>query len=318
MKKTVKRINMENITFEYPFDQGRYSQIWLVTNKLNSTQFVAKKFQKLEIIKKLSKKRLKCELSIFSSLSCDFIPQFKGTSENKNEFIIFMELVQGPNLYYFQKQIQKFTQEQIKFKTSQIVLMLEFLHQKKIVFRDLKPENLILNIDGYLKLVDFGCSKVLESKTSKTYTVCGTPEFLAPEVLLGKGHGFAVDYWSLGILIFEMFHFQNPFFNENPLTFYTKIITGFTKFPTNFPREPKKLIIGLLQREPKKRLGMTEKGVEEIKLDKFFKNVNWELIKSKKAKPPILPQRYKLNKLQPYKISFDDETSNSKNPFLKW
>lgn len=111
--------------------------------------------------------------------------------------------------------------------------MLEYLHSKNIVYRDLKPENILMNEDGYLKLCDFSFAKNLEN-SSKTYTLCGTPEYIAPEVLLNKGHGLSVDLWGLGVLVFEILTGSDPFTDEDTYNIYKKIMKGKIKFPKNF------------------------------------------------------------------------------------
>jgi len=120
-----------------------------------------------------------------------------------------------------------------RFYSGQVILMFESLHLKDIVYRDLKPENLLLTSNGYLKLVDFGFAK--QCKT-RTYTLCGTPEYLAPEILLNKGHGKPVDWWCLGIMIYEMLAGQAPFTDEDPMQVYQKILKGKVKFPRTFDK----------------------------------------------------------------------------------
>jgi serine/threonine protein kinase len=316
MKLPVNRLNLDKVQFDFPFDQGKYSQIWLATNLFSSEKLAAKVFQKIDIKKKLSKKRLNWELKILSNLKSNFFPQFKGFSQNDYECIIYMEYISGPNFFQFLKQVNNFSIEHSTFYAGQLVLILEYLHSNLIVYRDLKPENVLIDKDGYLKLVDFGSSIILENATSKTFTICGTPEFLAPEILLGKGHNFTVDFWALGIFLFELFYIEGPFFDQNPMKHYTKIIKGVFKFPSKFPDEPKTLIRGLLNISPEKRLGTT--SYDQIKTNKFFKNLNWNSLKNKTIEAPYIIDNWCIKKLEPCKqISLGESCSNN-NLFLDW
>jgi len=135
--------------------------------------------------------------------------------------------------------------------------MFEYLHSKNVVYRDLKPENILLRDDGYLKLTDFGFAKYVEGRT---YTLCGTPEYLAPEILLNKGHGKPVDWWCLGILLYEMLAGIDPFNDEDPMAIYQKILKGKVKFPRNFDRGAKSLVKHLLVADLTKRFGNLKGG----------------------------------------------------------
>jgi len=151
--------------------------------------------------------------------------------------------------------------------------MFNYLHNENIVYRDLKPENILIKEDGYLKLTDFGFAKYVEGRT---YTLCGTPEYLAPEILLNKGHGKPVDWWCLGILLYEMLAGIDPFNDEDPMAIYQKILKGKVKFPRNFDRGAKSLVKHLLVGDLNKRFGNLKGGANDIKNHRFFKKLNFE------------------------------------------
>lgn len=151
--------------------------------------------------------------------------------------------------------------------------MFEYLHAKNIVYRDLKPENLLIGADGYLKLTDFGFAKFIDNRT---YTLCGTPEYLAPEILLNKGHGKPVDWWCLGILVYEMLAGIDPFNDEDPMAIYQKILKGKVKFPRNFDKKAKSLVKHLLVADLTKRYGNLKGGANDIKMHEWFKMMDWE------------------------------------------
>jgi len=165
--------------------------------------------------------------------------------------------------------------------------MFEYLQTKHILYRDLKPENVLIDEDGYLKLTDFGFAKVVETRT---YTLCGTPEYLAPEVLLNKGHGKPVDWWTLGILTYEMIAGIDPFNNAEPMTIYTNILKGKIKFPRDFDKNAKSLVKHLLVADVTLRYGCLKNGSNDIKDHRWFKNLDWYKLSVKKLPAPYLPQ----------------------------
>lgn len=198
--------------------------------------------------------------------------------------------------------------------------MFEYLHSKHIIYRDLKPENLLIANSGYLRLTDFGFAKYCEGRT---YTLCGTPEYLAPEILLNKGHGKAVDWWCLGILTYEMIAGIDPFNDEDPMTIYQKILKGKVKFPRDFDKSAKSLVKHLLVADVTKRYGCLKSGVGDIKGHRWFKGFDWVSLASESMDPPYKPQvadpgdtsnfsEYPDSPEEPPKVSPDED------PFIKW
>lgn len=173
-------------------------------------------------------------------------------------------------------------------------MILEFLHDvQDVAYRDLKPENILLDAEGHLKLVDFGFAKKVYDR--ETYTLCGTPEYLAPEVIRNQGHGKAVDWWALGILLYEFLVGQPPFWDHNPMKIYEQIVEGKIRFPSSshsfqISDPARDLILALCKTDPTQRLGYVAGGARRVKDHDFFADIDWEALYYKRIKGPIIPK----------------------------
>ena len=176
-----------------------------------------------------------------------------------------------------------------QFYAAEVVLAFEFLHSQGIVYRDLKPENMVINRDGHIRIIDFGFAKVLADQ-GITYTLCGTPDYLAPEILRQQGYGMGVDWWALGVLIYEMLTGTPPFYDSNHLKLYDKIRFSDPSFPPGLDDTAKDLISRLLYKDPFRRLGCGHQGVNEIKSHPWFKEVRWDTLLGLRVKPPFKPK----------------------------
>mmetsp|Transcript_6414 Transcript_6414/g.4837 ORF Transcript_6414/g.4837 Transcript_6414/m.4837 type:complete len:211 (+) Transcript_6414:363-995(+) len=208
---------------------------------------------------------------------------------------------------------------QTQFYGAQVVSIFEYLHDKDIVYRDLKPENIMIGDDGFLKLIDFGFAKVVRKRT---YTICGTPEYIAPEILLNQGHGKAVDWWTVGILVYEMLAGYPPFQDEDPMNIYRKIINTKPRYPDGFDSKCKSLVKHLLRRDLSKRYGNLKNGVDDVKTHRFFEGFQWQNLLLKKIDPPYVP---KIDNISDKESSFaKDRVHNAEkvqkedDPFLDW
>ena len=206
-----------------------------------------------------------------------------------------------------------------RFYGSQIASVFEYLHSKDIVYRDLKPENIMIGNDGFLKLIDYGFAKVVKKRT---YTICGTPEYIAPEILLNKGHSKPVDWWTFGILIYEMHAGHAPFLDDDPMNIYKKIINTKPKYPDGFDSRLKSLVKHLLRRDLSKRFGNMVGGVNDIKEHRFFETIDWNKLLAKTITAPYTPTLPTVNNKESsfLKDRKDDATpvATSEDPFLAW
>ena len=237
-----------------------------------------------------------------------------------DRYIYFVtELLKGGDLFTYHRSVGNFNSKTTAFYGAQVVSIFEYLQSKEIVYRDLKPENIMIGSDGYLQLIDFGFAKVI---TKRTYTICGTPEYIAPEILLNQGHGKAVDWWTLGILLYEMLAGYPPFQDDDPMNIYRKIINTKPKYPDGFDQKLKSLIKHLLRRDLSKRFGNLKDGAKDIKEHRFFEEINFEDLLQCKLKSPYMPE---IKELKIIECDWEKEKKNNtksvdtkEDPFLDW
>jgi protein kinase A len=189
---------------------------------------------------------------------------------------------------HIQKQRKRrFTEEQTRFFAAETVIAFEYLHNLDIVFRDLKPENMLIDHRGHVRITDFGFAKRVEDKT---WTMCGTPEYLAPEIIVNKGYGHAVDWWAVGILTYEMRCGHSPFESRSQMEMFKKITKRDFRFPRDFTEDERSFVDGLLQVDLTRRLGNMHGGVDDIKKHRYFAGINWDKLYSQTAISPYIPK----------------------------
>lgn len=264
------------VTYNQPLEDGTYRR-WVLALKM---------LRKTEIIRLKQVEHIKSEKNILSQCSHPFIVDMYGWFQDAEFVYMIMEFVLGGEVFSQLRQSGRFTNEASRFFAAEIVLAIESLHKQNIVYRDLKPENLLIDRHGHIKITDFGFAKKVEDRT---WTLCGTPEYLAPEIIQSKGHGKAVDWWALGILIYEMLAGYPPFYDENPFGIYQKILAGRIEFPRHFEPHAKDLIRKLLTADRTKRYGCLKNAAEDVKQHKWFRSVNWDRTYNREVKPPMIP-----------------------------
>lgn len=275
-------------------DKGSFGKVFLVENKFDNKLYAMKRIRKDVLIEKKQIENTHNEKKILLNLEHPFLLGMSYVLQNDLRIYFFLDFIEGGNLYQNLFKVKRFKEHIVKFFAAQLVLAFGFLHNEKIVHRDLKPENVLLGADGYLKLADFGLAKSLDKKKPLTYSFWGTTEYLAPEIIKDEGHGFTVDWWTLGILIYELRTGRTPFLHKNTHQTTKLIKSGRIIFPDpvkhkiDMSEEMKDFIWQLLEKNPKKRLGY--KSSKDVMNHPWFKDFNWKKLYRKEITPPYFPE----------------------------
>uniref|UniRef100_A0A8C9SLI4 cGMP-dependent protein kinase n=1 Tax=Scleropages formosus TaxID=113540 RepID=A0A8C9SLI4_SCLFO len=270
---------------------GGFSRVELVQLKSDpSRSFAMKVLKKRHILNTNQQGHILSERQIMMEAHCRFTVRLYCTFRDAKYLYMLMEACLGGELWTLLRDRGSFDEAATRFFTACVVEALAFLHCQGIIYRDLKPENIILDQHGYAKLADFGFAKKV-GLGKKTWTFCGTPEYVAPEVILNKGHDISADCWSLGILIFELLIGRPPFSESDPMKTYNVILRGIdmVEFPKKITKSAINLIKRLCRDSPAERLGNQKNGVKDIQKHKWFEGFNWEGLCKGTLAPPFIP-----------------------------
>jgi len=221
--------------------------------------------------------------------SCDhpFILSLEAVFVTPDQVHMLLEVALGGELFTLLRQSGHLAPAQARLYTAMVASAFSYLHARQVAHRDLKPENLLFDAQGYLKLVDFGFAKVIKDRS---WTLCGTPEYLAPEIISNQGHSWAVDWWTLGILLYEMLVGQPPFVADTPVETYNKIMRGRYRIPSALAPEAKDFVAKLLVHSPALRLGYTRSGAKEVYLHAFLRELSFPDLLARKLEMPFVPE----------------------------
>ncbi|XP_059509132.1 cGMP-dependent protein kinase 1 isoform X3 [Stegostoma tigrinum] len=269
---------------------GGFGRVELVQLKSEESKtFAMKILKKRHIVDTRQQEHIRSEKQIMQEAHSDFIVRLYRTFKDSKYLYMLMEACLGGELWTILRDRGSFDDATTRFYTACVVEAFAYLHSKGIIYRDLKPENLILDHRGYAKLVDFGFAKKI-GFGKKTWTFCGTPEYVAPEIILNKGHDISADYWSLGILMYELLTGSPPFSGSDPMKTYNIILRGIDmiEFPKKITKNAANLIKKLCRDNPSERLGNLKNGVKDIQKHKWFEGFNWEGLRKGTLTPPIV------------------------------
>jgi len=269
---------------------GGFGSVEMVEHVKTNETYALKSLSKGYIMKSGMQASVISEKNVQLMCDCPFIIKLYETFNSEQMLYLLLELALGGELYatYNKKNLWG-RDDCAKFYVAGTTLAFYHMHSKKIIFRDLKPENLLLNEKGQVKLTDMGLAKVA---VGKTYTTCGTPDYFAPEVIASKGHTHAVDWWTLGILAFELMSGHPPFESASPMQIYQKVTKGINR--VNFPKACKgtaeAFVKGLCQHNPADRLPMKKEGIRNIKHHAWFSGFDWKAMEGLTLEPPYKPR----------------------------
>nr|QNL15267.1 RAC serine/threonine-protein kinase [Littorina littorea] len=285
-----KKKSLNDFDFLKVLGKGTFGKVILCKEKATSHLYAIKILKKAVIIAKEEVAHTLTENRVLQTTKHPFLTQLKYSFQTPDRLCFVMEYVNGGELFFHLSRERVFTEERTRFYGAEIISALGYLHENNIVYRDLKLENLLLDKDGHIKIADFGLCKEEMFFGASTSTFCGTPEYLAPEVLEDNDYGRAVDWWGTGVVMYEMMCGRLPFYNRDHDVLFELILLQNVKFPRNLSEEAKTLLSGLLAKNPKRRLGGSEADVSEIKSHPFFMCINWDDLTAKKITPPFKPQ----------------------------
>ena len=316
----VKLIKLSDYEIGETLGTGSFGRVRISKNKKTNEYVAMKIMKKVEILKSKQADHIANEIKILSMIDHPFVIKFDGFTQADKYLYLALECINGGELFTYLRGVGRFPVDQARVYIAQIVSIFEYLHSKNIIYRDLKPENILIHKSGYLKLTDFGFAKIVEGRT---YTLCGTPEYLAPEIILNKGHGKPVDWWTCGILLYEMIAGIDPFSDDDPMMVYQKILKGKIKFPSGFDSNAKSLVKHLLESDLTKRYGNLKGGVKDIKGHRFFKELSWEKLINMELTPPYIPKVKSASDISNFSSYPDSDTpcpsiKKSEDPFLDW
>lgn len=305
LRNDEERVSVSEQDFEVlsVIGRGHFAKVLLVRKKDTQKLFAMKVLKKQLVLERDQIENTQAERRILGRLRHPFIVGLHYAFQTADKLYLCLDFCGGGELFGFLQQVRRLTEPHARLYAAEVLLALEYLHNMEVVYRDLKPENILMDDNGHLRLADFGLSKEDCASSDTTFTFCGTPEYMAPEVIMENGHGKSVDFWALGVLVFEMVTGVHPFYSRNKEEMYRRILSHTPVLPPYLTKEAKDILQALTCKDPAARLGSGPRGALEVKEHPFFKNVDWDSVLEKRVKPPYAPPRKGSTDTQ----HFDDE-----------
>ncbi|KAK4188141.1 kinase C-like protein [Podospora australis] len=289
---TGMRIGLDHFNFLAVLGKGNFGKVMLAETKRSRKLYAIKVLKKEFIIENDEVESIRSEKRVFLIANRErhpFLTNLHACFQTETRVYFVMEYISGGDLMLHIQRGQ-FGTKRAQFYAAEVCLALKYFHENGVIYRDLKLDNILLTLDGHIKIADYGLCKEDMWYGSTTSTFCGTPEFMAPEILLDKKYGRAVDWWAFGVLIYQMLLQQSPFRGEDEDEIYDAILADEPLYPIHMPRDSVSILQKLLTREPDQRLGSGPTDAQEVMSQPFFRNINWDDIYHKRVAPPFLPQ----------------------------
>jgi protein kinase A len=284
---TKGKYSLTDFTIQRTLGTGSFGRVHLVQSKHNQRFYAIKVLKKAQVVKMKQVEHTNDERRMLQQVKHPFLITLWGTFQDSKNLYMVMDFVEGGELFSLLRKSQRFPNPVAKFYAAEVTLALDYLHSHNIIYRDLKPENLLLDRHGHLKITDFGFAKEVPDIT---WTLCGTPDYLAPEVVASKGYNKSVDWWSLGILIFEMLCGFTPFWDGgSPMKIYENILKSRVKYPPYIHPDAHDLLQKLITPDLTKRLGNLHGGSKDVMNHPWFAEVTWDRLQKKDIDAPYVP-----------------------------
>ncbi|KAJ3072055.1 Serine/threonine kinase [Podochytrium sp. JEL0797] len=290
-RQRVRPVGLDDFTFLAVLGKGNFGKVMLAEEKVTGNHYAIKVLKKDFIIESDEVEATRSEKRVFLTASLErfpFLVNLHSCFQTESRLYFVMEFVSGGDLMWHIQQ-RHFTAERAKYYACEVLLALEYFHKNDIIYRDLKLDNILLTLDGHVKIADYGLCKEKMPYGATTTTFCGTPEFMSPEILLEKPYTRTVDWWSYGVLIYELLLGAAPFKGKDEDQIFDSILHKDPSFPFNTDPDAVDLIQRLLCKTPEKRLGAGVSDAEEIKAHRWFRDVNWQDVLDRKNPPPFVP-----------------------------
>ncbi|KAF9365276.1 camp-dependent protein kinase catalytic subunit [Mortierella sp. NVP85] len=279
---------LSDFTVNRTIGTGSCGRVLLVQSVFNFRFYALKVLKKRQVVQSNQIEHVNEEKRILEKIRHPFLVKTWGTFQDTTNLYIVMDYVVGGELFSVLRRMQRFSNSVAKFYACQVLLALEYLHCNDIIYRDLKPENILIDAQGNIKITDFGFAKRLADNET-AWTFCGTPDYLAPEVIKSKGYSKAADWWSFGIFIFEMLAGYPPFYDDDLFRMCQKIVDGDMRYPKYFDGLAKDLLKRLLVSDLTKRYGNLRDGCHDIRNHAWFEGVDWTMVLRREIAAPFVP-----------------------------
>ena len=326
-ENSIEKINLDEYKLEQKIGKTNLASVYICRHIKTNKIYTMKIMKKIDVLHSKLVERLTNEFKIMANVYHPFIIELKGINNTNPYTLNFLfEFIPGGTLNSLIKSHKRLPIANARFYLASLVTVIDYLHKRNIIYRDLNPENILINSNGFIKLADFSFAKKLENISDITYSMCGSPEYYSPEMVNKTGYNISTDFWGLGIMLYEMLVGCTPFYDNDPMKIYQKITKSKALYPKFMDMNAKILIKHLLIVDPNKRLGCSKKGIIEIIESSFFEGFDWKGLLYRSIKPPFIPvvngptDTSNFKKIDDF---IEDENDNveiekAKDPFYKW
>ena len=308
------KVTMDDFDIVKVLGRGAFGKVMLVKKKDDTSKklYALKTWKKADIVKANQVEHTMTERFVLEHIESPFLAHMSYAWQTPEKLYVVMDYLTGGEIFFWIQKQRKFTESRARLCLAECCLAIKAMHDKNVIHRDLKPENILLDSDGHVKVVDYGLAKGNipgAGEEGGTKTFCGTPEYVAPELVENRGHGKAVDWWALGVILFELLYGLPTFYDKNVKKMYTKILHDPIKFSSNVAvsDQAKDFIRKLLERNYSNRLGSSATGPQDVLNHPFFASLDMNQVQQRRVKPEFIPPRQKNDADA---RNFDEEFTN--------